>query len=94
MKGVHFSGGQRQRLGIARALYKGAKILVLDEATSALDIKTENAVMDSISGLSNELTIFMIAHRLSTIEGCDRIIKLDKGIITLNESQDSFAALK
>ena len=60
-RGVRLSGGQRQRLGIARALYKRAKILVLDEATSALDIKTENAVMDSISGLSNELTIFMIA---------------------------------
>ena len=74
-------GGQRQRIGIARALYKQAQVLVFDEATSALDTSTEKAVMQAIEGLSEELTILMIAHRLSTVESCDRVIKLDQGSV-------------
>jgi len=78
-RGVKMSGGQRQRLGIARALYNSPKILVLDEATSALDNKTEEDVMDSIYMMKN-VTIIIIAHRLSTLNKCNRIIEIKSGI--------------
>jgi len=78
-RGVRLSGGQRQRIGIARALYKQAPVLVFDEATSALDDATEKALMDTLAGLSRELTIIMIAHRLSTTAYCDRVITVAAG---------------
>ena len=81
-RGIRLSGGQRQRIGIARALYKKASVLVLDEATSALDTATEQALMDAVNSLSKELTVVMIAHRLSTVQRCDRVIKLERGIVT------------
>ncbi|WP_425506813.1 hypothetical protein [Sphingomonas rhizophila] len=68
-------------MGIARALYKRASLLVLDEATSALDDETEAAVMDAVAGLSSDLTIILIAHRLSTVANCDRIYRLVDGRI-------------
>ena len=77
-QGVRLSGGQRQRIGIARALYKQANVLIFDEATSALDNETEQAVMDAIEGLGEEITILIIAHRLTTLKGCDKIVKLGK----------------
>jgi len=77
-RGIRLSGGQRQRIGIARALYKQANILIFDEATSALDNETEQAVMDAIDDLGEEITILIIAHRLTTLKGCDKIIKLEK----------------
>ena len=70
---------QRQRIGIARALYKDASVIIFDEATSALDNETEKAVMEAINGLGRDLTILMIAHRLSTVQNCDQIIELGKG---------------
>jgi len=78
-RGVRLSGGQRQRIGIARALYKYADVVILDEATSALDNETEREVMDSIYGLSDDLTIFIVAHRLSTLKNCTQIIELEQG---------------
>lgn len=75
-RGVRLSGGQCQRIGIARGLYKQASVIVLDEATSALDTFTEEEVMKAIEGLSKELTIIMIAHRLTTLARCDRIFEL------------------
>jgi ATP-binding cassette subfamily B protein len=78
-RGIRLSGGQIQRIGIARALYKRASVLVFDEATSALDNATEKSVMDSIEGLSNSLTIILIAHRLSTVRSCDIIVELEHG---------------
>jgi len=78
-RGVRLSGGQRQRIGIARALYKQAPVLVFDEATSALDDGTEKALMDTLGGLSRDLTIIMIAHRLSTTAYCDRVITVSGG---------------
>ncbi len=80
-KGVKLSGGQLQRIGIARALYKNNKIIVFDEATSSLDIKTESEVMESIESLSKDLTIIIIAHRLSTVRVCDRIISIKDGVL-------------
>jgi ATP-binding cassette subfamily B protein len=78
-RGVRLSGGQRQRIGIARALYKQASVLVFDEATSALDNETEQAVMQAIEGLSQDLTIVIIAHRLSTLKSCTQIVELADG---------------
>ena len=69
----------RQRIGIARALYKKASVLVFDEATSALDNSTEQLVMDAIEGLDRDLTILLIAHRLSTVRRCDIIVELENG---------------
>lgn len=76
-RGVKLSGGQLQRVGIARSIYRDYKLLILDEATSALDNKTEKEVISNIYDINK--TTFMIAHRLSTLEKCDRIIKLNYG---------------
>jgi ABC-type multidrug transport system fused ATPase/permease subunit len=81
-RGVRLSGGQRQRIGIARALYKRARVMILDEATSALDNETEQAVMQSISELSSDITIIMIAHRLSSLSQCGRIFRVGEGRVT------------
>lgn len=78
-KGVRLSGGQIQRIGIARALYYKPKIIFFDEATSALDGKTEQQVMQSIDSISIDTTIIIIAHRLNTIKKCDQIIHLADG---------------
>lgn len=71
--------GQRQRIGIAWALYKESDVLVLDEATSALDSETEKKVMESIGELGRHLTILMIAHRVTSLHGCEQIIRLENG---------------
>lgn len=81
-RGVRISGGQRQRLALARALYKRAPILVLDEPTSALDDDTETAIIDALDDLqSGGTTIIIIAHRLSTVAKCDPIFVLGEGRI-------------
>lgn len=78
-RGIRFSGGQRQRFAIARALYTNPDILILDEATSALDTETETAVMESINALQGHKTLIIIAHRLTTIRNCDRIYEIVGG---------------
>lgn len=78
--GKNFSGGQQQRLAIARALVKNAPILIMDEATSSLDTVSELKIKKAIHELKGEITQIIIAHRLSTIEDADRIIYLDQGM--------------
>lgn len=80
-RGVRLSGGQRQKIGIARALYRNPQVLILDEATSALDNQTEKIVMDAVNNLRSNITIILIAHRLNTVRNCDIIYQLDKGQI-------------
>lgn len=87
-RGVLLSGGQRQRIGIARALYKQADVIIFDEATSALDSETEQAVMQSIESLSNDLTVLIIAHRLSTLKNCTQIVELSEGSISRTGSYE------
>lgn len=76
-----FSGGEIQRLGLARALYGQPKLLLLDEFTSALDSSTESLVIEAISGLRGRVTTIIIAHRLSSIAGADEIAYLDEGVL-------------
>jgi len=87
-RGVRISGGQMQRIGIARALYRNPELLLLDEATSALDRGTERSVMDSIYGLEDDRTLVIVAHRLSTVEPCDRILLLDGGRLVAEGTYD------
>ncbi len=82
-RGVRISGGQRQRLGIARALYHNPELLIFDEATSALDTDTETAIMDAIERLHGQKTMVIIAHRLRTIENCDMIYEVKDEKINL-----------
>jgi subfamily B ATP-binding cassette protein MsbA len=79
--GVRMSGGQRQRLAIARALLKNAPILILDEATSALDSESERHIQAALETLIQGRTTIVIAHRLSTVERADRIVVLQQGRI-------------
>ena len=76
-RGIKLSGGQLQRIGIARALYRESEILILDEATSALDQITEKEVIDSIRENKKQLTIISISHRMSTLIGYDKIIRFE-----------------
>lgn len=80
-RGSNLSGGQLQRLGIARALYSDPKVIVLDEATSALDGQTEAAISETITTLKGNVTVLMIAHRLSSVRNADKVIYVDKGRI-------------
>jgi ATP-binding cassette subfamily B protein/subfamily B ATP-binding cassette protein MsbA len=80
-RGATLSGGEKQRLSIARAFLKDAPILILDEPTSALDARTEALLLDALRRLEKGRTTFIIAHRLSTIRDAGRILVLDRGEI-------------
>lgn len=87
-RGVRLSGGQIQRVGIARALYGAPELLIFDEATSALDGATEQTIQHTIDGLRQSVTMLLIAHRLSTVQRCDYIYWLDTGKIRMEGKPD------
>jgi ATP-binding cassette, subfamily B, bacterial PglK len=97
-RGIRISGGQSQRIGIARSLYKQTSILVFDEATSALDSATEKKVMEAIKELNQNFTILMLAHRISTLQACDTIVELENGNVkakgTFEEMLESSASFR
>ncbi|MGV9351698.1 ABC transporter ATP-binding protein, partial [Streptomyces spiralis] len=92
-RGYRFSGGEKQRLAIARAVLRDPPVLVLDEATSALDTQTERAVQKAIDAASAGRTTITVAHRLSTVRNADEIIVLDRGRIAERGTHDELLAL-
>ena len=84
-RGSRISGGQKQRLGIARALYRKPEILVLDEATSALDISTEKSIMDEIHESYKDQTLIIVSHRESELSKCNKIYKIKNGLLSKKE---------
>ena len=92
-RGLKLSGGEKQRVAIARTLLKDPPILVLDEATSALDTRTERAIQDELAQIARDRTTLIIAHRLSTIVDADRIIVLDAGRVAEEGDHASLLAL-
>jgi ATP-binding cassette, subfamily B, heavy metal transporter len=87
-RGLKLSGGEKQRVGIARTLLKNPPILLLDEATSALDTQTERDIQDSLLAMGEGRSVITIAHRLSTIADADQIIVLEAGHIVEQGTHD------
>jgi ABC-type multidrug transport system fused ATPase/permease subunit len=82
------SGGQQQRICLARALVARPAMLVLDEPTSALDPRSETLIQDSLSALKHELTLFIVAHRMSTLEICDRVMVIIDGQLAAFDTRE------
>jgi ABC-type multidrug transport system fused ATPase/permease subunit len=91
-RGARMSGGQRQRLGIARALLTQPSLIVLDEATSALDGETESNITEGVQSLKGDVTVVMIAHRLSSVRNADQVVYLDAGEVVSVGSFDEVRA--
>jgi ATP-binding cassette, subfamily B, bacterial len=91
-RGAQISGGERQRISVARAFLKDAPILILDEPTSSIDSKTEVVILDALDDLMEGRTSFMIAHRLSTVRHADQILVLDKGRIVERGTHEQLVA--
>ena len=94
MEGVGMSTGQKQRLLIARAVYKNPDIICFDEATSALDAKNEKIIMENLNQFFKDRTAIVIAHRLSTVKNADQIVVLDKGKIIEKGTHPELVDLK
>ncbi len=91
-RGLKLSGGEKQRVGIARTLLKNPPILLLDEATSALDTETEREIQGELKAMGEGRTVLTIAHRLSTIADADRIVVLEDGEIVEEGTHDELLA--
>src|SRR3712207_3732871 len=92
-RGFRFSGGEKQRIAIARTILRNPPVLVLDEATSALDVQTERAVEEALERLAEGRTTLVIAHRLSTVRGADQIVVLDGGAVAERGTHEELLAL-
>lgn len=90
-RGARISGGQRQRLGIARALYRRPTVLFLDEATANLDVSTEQSIIGAIARLRGEITVVSVAHRLSTVRECDQLYVLREGQVDAHGTYDELS---
>jgi ABC-type multidrug transport system fused ATPase/permease subunit len=80
-RGIRLSGGEQQRVALARSLYSNPDVLIFDEATSALDSATEGSLMKTIRDIARDRTVIMVAHRWSTLKDCDRIVVMNNGRI-------------
>ena len=92
-RGFRFSGGEKQRIAIARTVLRNPPVLVLDEATSALDVQTERAVGEALEKLAEGRTTLVIAHRLSTVRDADQIVVLDQGEVAERGTHEELLAL-
>ena len=93
-RGASISGGQRQRLAIARTLLANPKLLVMDEATSALDYDTERRVCQNLRESLQGCSVFFVTHRLSTVRNADKIVMMHQGAIVEEGTHDELMALK
>lgn len=80
--GTYLSGGENQRITLARAILKDAPVILLDEATASLDVDNETEIQEAISKLVKGKTVLVIAHRMRTVENADKIVVLDGGVVT------------
>lgn len=94
MEGNGISQGQKQRILIARAIYKNPEFLFFDEATNALDANNERAIMDNLNGFYKGKTVVVVAHRLSTVQNADNIIVLDNGAVAEEGTHSELSKLK
>ena len=90
--GGHLSGGEKQRISIARAMMKDAPIIILDEATANVDPENEKELMEAVSELTQEKTVIMIARRLKTVRHADQILVVDKGQIVQRGTHEELMA--
>jgi len=91
-RGLKLSGGEKQRVAIARVLLKDPPILVLDEATSSLDSVSEQEILDALNEIASERTTLAIAHRLSTVRDADRILVMANGVIVEGGTHEALLA--